>query len=93
MFTDFMSYFSTFSQILCHISAYFHRFYVIFQYIFTDEVHRHIFTTRDYGKTISRQMVPFKPTKILFHKTNFSLVLGWDNSEDGTGDVSILSII
>lgn len=61
--------------------------YVCFQYIFTDEENRHIFTTRDYGTNVLKRVVPFKPAKILIHKTNYKLVLGMDNSPSGNGKV------
>ncbi|XP_053408510.1 sortilin-related receptor-like isoform X2 [Mercenaria mercenaria] len=67
------------------ISQFFNAPSLNSHYIFADENSRFIFTTRDYGRTIFKKMVPFKPTKILFHKSYYSLVLGMDDSSTGDG--------
>lgn len=60
----------------------------VFQYMFTDEHSNFIFTTQDYGRTVSSVLVPFKPTKLMFHKTKCSYVLGMNYNPTGSSDVS-----
>ncbi|WAR05449.1 SORL-like protein [Mya arenaria] len=50
-------------------------------YFFLDDVNQYIFTTYDYGSSIWRQRVDFKPTKILFHRSNYNFALALNDGK------------
>ncbi|KAL4229272.1 Sortilin-related receptor [Mactra antiquata] len=56
-------------------------------YLFTDEHSNCLFTTQDYGSTISRIQLPFKPSKLLFHRNNYRYILGMDYNPSRASDL------
>ncbi|XP_076042677.1 sortilin-related receptor-like [Oratosquilla oratoria] len=46
--------------------------------VFTDVVHKYLYTTRDWGKTILRHVLDFTPSMITYHPTDSDVVLAYD---------------
>ncbi|XP_067129295.1 sortilin-related receptor-like [Centruroides vittatus] len=50
-------------------------------FVFTDVIHKCIFTTRDFGRTFQRVQLGFKPEILALHPTNSEIILAMDKSD------------